>query len=58
MCRLFLVAASRGYSLVVVHGLFTAVVSPFAEHAGHRLQQPGYTGLDAPLHVQSSQMKD
>ena len=33
MCRLSLVAASRGYSLLVVHGLFTVVVSLFAEHA-------------------------
>ena len=29
-----LVAPSRGYSLVAVHGLLTAVVSPVVEHMG------------------------
>ena len=32
MCRLPLVLMSRGYSLVVVCGLLTAVLSPVAEH--------------------------
>ena len=32
MCRLSLVAASRGYSLVAVSGRLTAVASPGAEH--------------------------
>ena len=32
MLRLFLVAASKGYSLIVVQGLLTAVASLVAEH--------------------------
>ena len=29
---LYLIAASRGYSLVLVHGLYIVVASPAAEH--------------------------
>ena len=58
-CRLSLAATSRGYSLVAVHRLLTAL-APLVEE--HRLWGPWASGivapgLGAPWHVESSQTR-
>ena len=61
VCRLSLVVASGGYSLVAVHGLLIAVASLVSEH---RLLSTGSvavarcTGLVAPWHEGSSWTSD
>ena len=60
VCRLSLVAASGGYSLVAVCGLLTVVVSLVEEHRLQCscLQQSWCTGLLTPQHLASSQTRD
>ena len=60
MQGLSLVAASRGYSLVVVPSLLTAVASLIAEHGlyGTWAQMLWCTSLVAPWHVESSLTRD
>ena len=48
MCRLSLVAVSRGYSLVVVHGLLIAVASLIERH-GAREHGLSSCGIQASL---------
>ena len=57
---LFLVAVSRGHSLVAVLGLLTAGASFAAEHrlSARGLLQLWHTGLLALRHVESSQTRD
>ena len=55
-----LVMESRGYALVLVCGLFIAVVALLAEHRLYefRLSSCGALSLVAPLHVGSSWTRD
>ena len=54
-----LVAASRGYPLVAVHGLLIVVASRCrAQALGIRTQRLWCTGLVVPRHVESSQTRD
>ena len=50
-CRLSPAAASRGYSLVAVHGVLTAVASLFVTRA---LEQEDFTGLGSGSQALSS----